>query len=114
AGVAFWLVYADGTVSADAIRRHVREYDYPCAALRDPEHRLVEFCGAKVTPEAAVIAPDGRVVYRGRIDDRYVAFGKWRPAPTRRDLFEALSAALEGRSVVPGGPAVGCTISPAE
>jgi len=30
----------------------------------------------KVTPEAAVFMVDGHEVYRGRIDDRYVDFGK--------------------------------------
>src|SRR5262244_1471806 len=81
--VKFWLVYPDGDTPPDEIRRHVKEYDYNCEALRDPRHELVKATGASVTPEAAVFVFDrsvARMIYRGRIDDQYVAFGKRRPA----------------------------------
>ena len=65
-------------------------------ALRDPAHALVKFTEATITPEAAVVA-DGRVVYRGRIDDRYVDLGVERPSPTQRDLADALTAVLAGK-----------------
>ena len=50
----------------------------------DPRHRaeLVKQTGVTVTPEVAVMAGD-RMVYRGRIDDRYVELGRDRPKPTR-------------------------------
>src|SRR4051812_23488421 len=37
-GVSFWLVYPSADESPEAIRRHLREFDYPCGALRDPRH----------------------------------------------------------------------------
>src|SRR4029077_9945651 len=80
-------------------------------ALRDPEHALVKFVGATVTPEAAVYA-GGRVVYRGRIDDRYVDLGVERPAATQHDLADALAASLDGKPAPhPPPQAVGCFIA---
>src|SRR5215510_3954635 len=34
--VKFWLIYPDGDTPPDAIRQHLKEYDYDCEALRDP------------------------------------------------------------------------------
>ncbi len=110
-GFAFWLVYPDADITGPVIALHAREYSLPGTPLRDPQHGLVHRAGATVTPEAAVFRPDGRLVYRGRIDDRYVDFGRERPAPTRRDLELALQAIRDGLPVPsPGGPAVGCYI----
>ena len=110
-GVRFWLVYPDPGETSVIIRNHMKEYEYRLSALRDPEHKLVKMTGAQVTPEAAVFAPGGPMVYRGRIDDRYVAFGKARPAPTTRDLEEVLDAMLEGKPVTKKTTAaIGCFI----
>src|SRR5262249_2279762 len=100
--VKFWLVYPDPDTTASAIRQHLKEYDYGCDALRDPRHELVKATGASVTPEAAIFVLDGsgaRMIYRGRIDDQYVAFGKHRPAPTVRDLEDVLTAVIKGETV---------------
>ncbi|MEE3260018.1 MAG: redoxin domain-containing protein [Candidatus Latescibacterota bacterium] len=109
--VAFWLVYVDPTETAAEIGHHLAEYDYPLPALRDMRHALVDMSEVAVTPEAAVFAPDGELIYRGRIDNRYTDFGKGRAAPTRRDLEEALDAVLAGRPLSQARtPAVGCYI----
>ena len=109
--VRFWLVYPDPSESGEMIRNHIKEYGYRLSALRDPEHKLVKMTGAQVTPEAAVFLPGGRMVYRGRIDDRYVALGKARPAPTTRDLEQVLEAILEGKQVtIKTTAAIGCFI----
>ncbi len=116
AGVAFWLVYPDPTEPVEAIRRHVEEYRYPFGALRDPEHSLVARTQARVTPEAAVFLaePSGpRLVYTGRIDDRYESLGRKRAAPTTRDLERVLEAVLAGEAVASRTvPAIGCSIPP--
>jgi hypothetical protein len=65
----------------------------------------------KVTPEAALITPDGKVVYHGRIDDRFRKLGRQVPEPSHRDLRDAVEAVLAGNPVLaPTGPAVGCPI----
>jgi len=111
-GVTFWLVYPDSDESVETIRQHVEEYEYHFGVLRDPRQTLVRLAGVRVTPEAAVFMAGGRMVYRGRIDDRYVAFGKTRPAPTTHDLEQVLQAILEGAPVTSKTtPAIGCFIS---
>jgi len=110
-GVRFWLVYPDPDESGEIIRKHIKEYEYRLSALRDPQHKLVKITGAQVTPEASVFLPGGRMVYRGRIDDRYVVLGKARPVPTTRDLEQVLEAILEGKQVTnKTTAAIGCFI----
>lgn len=109
--VAFWLVYADPSESPDKIRQHLVDYNLSLPALRDPEHRLVTFCEARRTPEAALFTPDRRRHYRGRIDDRFTDYGKSRQAASRHDLTDAIDAVLEGRPVAaPVVEAIGCDI----
>ena len=110
-GVRFWRVYPDAEVSRDAIRSHLQAHGFPPEALQDPEHALVRLSQVRVTPEAAVFLPGGRLVYHGRIDDRYVAFGQERPTPGQRDLAAVLDAILQNRPLPSShAPAVGCYI----
>lgn len=111
-GVAFWLVYADPSEPSEAIRAHVKEFAYPCGALRDPHHSFVRMTEARVTPEAAVFSRGGELLYRGRIDDLFVELGKARVAPTRHDLEGALDAVVKGKPAPEKRTdAVGCLIS---
>lgn len=111
-GVAFFLVYPDAATSAAQVRAHVAGYGYPCPALLDPGHRLVALVGAEITPEAALFDREGRLLYHGRIDDRFASFGVARPQPARRDLEEALVALLDGREPPSRHePAIGCLIA---
>jgi hypothetical protein len=110
-GAVFWLAYPELDVAVEDIRRHLEEYQLGSAALRDPELALVRACQARVTPEAAVFEPGGRLVYHGRIDDRFAAFGVERQAATRHDLYDVLAAITEGKLVTPTSTeAVGCAI----
>ncbi len=109
--VRFWLVYADASESREKIQEHLAAYEQQTPALRDPEHRLVEFCGATKTPEAVVFAGRRKLAYRGRIDDLFTDFGKRRDRPTRHDLRDAVEAVLAGRAVDPAeSPVIGCDI----
>jgi hypothetical protein len=111
-GVRFWLVYANPAESSDAIREHVSRFGYPMPAVRDPRHELIKRLAITVTPESAVLDSQGRTLYRGRIDDRYVDFGVERPTATRKDLQEALKAVLSGTAVsTPTTRAVGCIVA---
>jgi hypothetical protein len=66
--------------------------------------------GATHSPEVFLIH-DGRVVYRGRIDDQY-APGQHRRAATRRDLAVAIQEVLAGRPVsVPWTEPAGCHLN---
>jgi hypothetical protein len=79
--------------------------------VRDLGQKLVKLTGVTVTPEVAVVNGT-QVLYRGRIDDRYLELGKDRPEPTRRDLEAALEAIAAGKAVaVPETRAVGCILA---
>jgi thiol-disulfide isomerase/thioredoxin len=108
-GAEFFLVYPVRAETAEQIRSHLKEYGYRLAALRDPDGTLVRASDTRVTPEAAVFAPDGRLLYHGRIDDWYTEFGRSRPAPTTHELSSAIDAAIAQTPVaVPAQAAVGC------
>lgn len=110
-GVEFYLVHVDASLPANQARQHAEDYGYVCPVLMDPRHQLVHAVGATRTPEAAVISTSRRVEYIGRIDDRYIDFGKKRFTPTKRDLRDALDAVLDGRAVTnPRVMPVGCDI----
>jgi hypothetical protein len=112
-GVVFRVVYPGRSESADAIRDHMKAYGYAgrAEAFRDPALALANYVGATVTPEAAVVVR-GRVVYHGRIDDRYADLGVERPSPTTHDLEDALAATLAGRAVAHAvTQAFGCYIA---
>lgn len=117
-GVRFWLVYPDPKEGPEDVRRHAQSFGYGFEALRDPKHDLVRLVGAQVTPEAAVYIgdPEGpRLVYRGRIDDRNVAFGRSRPVPTTRDLEDVLLALERHESpTARSTTAIGCYITALE
>ncbi|MCI0537865.1 MAG: redoxin domain-containing protein [Verrucomicrobiales bacterium] len=108
---SFWLVYPDPDLSVEVIQQHLNQYGLSLPALRDPRHVLVKRSQARVTPEAAVFRADSRLVYHGRIDDRYVDLGKERFAPTERDLELAVKACLANKAVHrPATKAIGCYI----
>ena len=112
-GVVFRLVYPNPSDHAEAIREHINAYSYAGVGepVRDSKFALVKFAGVDVTPSAAVVV-GGRVVYRGRIDDRYVDLGRERPAATTHDLFDAVTAVLAGKPLPHATTkAVGCFIS---
>ncbi len=108
-GVVTRLVHADADVTAAIAAKHLADYRYTMTVVLDPAQKLAARLGAKITPEAFVVAADGRTVYRGRIDDMFPALGKRRPEPTERDLRNALDAFLAGKPVAkPVTQAVGC------
>jgi len=111
-GIRFRLVYPNPLDTPAAIDTHVRAFRLPLAGERDPDHRLVKRAGATITPEAAVFDKNGRLVYIGRIDNRFVELGRERAAATEHDLRNALSALVAGKPIVPPRTqAVGCFIA---
>ena len=107
----FVLVYPVAADSPELIREHRKKFGYSLESIRDTAQKLVRQTGVTVTPEVAVMAGK-RMVYRGRIDDRYVDLGRERPNPTQRDLENALSALIAGKPIATRETrAVGCILS---
>ncbi len=111
-GVRVYAVQTDTTVPDGAVAAYARDYHYSFPMLLDPRQQLVALAGATMVPQAAVLTPDGRVLYLGRIDNRVVDFGKQRPQATEADLREALDAVLAGKPVPhPFTKSIGCAIN---
>ena len=110
-GVAFYNVYSDPSESADTVRKHDADFLVPFPALLDPHQTLARLTGARSTPEAVILGPAGQELYRGRVDDRFVDFGKTRFRPTEDDLRESLEAVVDGKPVPhPVTKVLGCAI----
>ncbi len=111
AGVDFYLVYGDSTGKPADVAKHLADYGFRCAGLLDTHHQLVDLLHASRTPEAAVVDPAGHLLYRGRIDNWYADFGKYRQRATEHDLRDAIEAVLSGKPVpVAVTKAIGCPI----
>lgn len=106
-GVRFYAVYA--TSDAAEVAAHRCDYRLPFPGLLDPKCVLAREAGATRVPEVAVYSADGKLLYRGRVDDRAVKVGRMRPQPGRQDLRMALDAILAGKKPDPSTTeAVGC------
>lgn len=79
---------------------------------KDFELAFARACGVDRTAAALVLDHDGRIAYRGRVDDQYGYTGS-RQRPTRDDLRLALEDVLAGRPVAVAETAIsGCKITP--
>jgi hypothetical protein len=115
-GLRCSLVYEDVGLDEPRMRAHLAEYGYgEMPAVIDRDRAIAKRAGATVTPQAVLSGRDGRVQYRGRIDNRYEAFGKPRRVVTEHDLRDAVDAVLSGKPVrTPETPALGCYIASPE
>ena len=110
-GVAVYAVQADPGVAEADVVKYAREYRYGFPLLLDPEQVLVRHTNATVTPQAAILLPDGKLVYLGRIDNRVVDFGKSRPRATESDVRSILDNVLSGKVVTYSTTkSIGCAI----
>jgi peroxiredoxin len=108
---AFYIVQVDPDLGLADAKKHAREYDLHPPVLLDGEHRLVEKLKATVTPQAVLVGRDGKILYRGRIDDLYAELGKRRSAARQHDLITALDNIEAGRAVkIKETKAIGCVI----
>jgi hypothetical protein len=109
--IGFFVVYAMKDLPESDARQHAKAYGYSCPAIIDRRHELVDAVGATATPEATVIGNAGKLIYRGRIDDLFVALGRQRYQATTHELRDVLDAVLAGRPApVAFTPPVGCAI----
>jgi hypothetical protein len=111
-GLSCSLVYEDVAFSEAQMRAHLAAYGYAdIPGSIDHDRSVAGRAGATITPQAVLLDADGRVRYRGRIDNRYEAFGRPRRVVTERNLRDAIDAVLTGKPVPrPETPALGCHI----
>jgi mono/diheme cytochrome c family protein/thiol-disulfide isomerase/thioredoxin len=109
-GVRFIGIHSNGRESLEEIAHYQRETKISFPLLRDRQQRAADLFQAERTPEVFVLDQEGRVLYRGRVDDQY-GIGYARSGPTRHDLQHALDQLLAGEPVsIAETPAVGCLI----
>lgn len=111
-GIAFYAVQADTTIADAEVVQHTKDYQFTFPVLFDPRQFFAKMTGATTIPSAAVLTPDGTLMYLGRIDNLVEDFNIRRQVPTKFDLREALGAVLAGKPVPnPRTKAFGCAIN---
>jgi thiol-disulfide isomerase/thioredoxin len=114
-GVVFHGVHSDPDIGAEAVRRHAQDYGFRLPILLDPTQVLAGRAGVSLTPTVVILSPGGELLYRGRIDNRYLDYGKYRNTNIKPDLQLALEAALAGQRIAePLTKPIGCALPPAK
>ncbi len=93
--------------SFDAMKAQSREKGYTFPYLYDESQKAARDFGAVCTPDFFVYDAQGKLAYRGRLDD------SWKePAQvTKRELFLAVQELLAGRLAPPNqAPSMGCSL----
>lgn len=109
---AFYLIEADPDIPLADAKKHVEMLEIKAPVLLDPQQVLAKQTKATITPEAVILAPEGTMLYQGRINDLYVNRTKKLKEPKTHDLRAALDAIADGQTVaVPRTQAIGCSIS---
>lgn len=90
-------VHCDPSAQAGSLRIHVGEYDIRFPVCQDRNQHLRRLANAAYASEVAVTDPAGKVLYRGRIDDRVGRAGAMRPKATRNDLQYVLKKLCAGK-----------------
>lgn len=109
--IAFYAVHSEPDLPRETAAKHASEFGFQFPVLLDPAQVLATRFGVRMTPTVLVTSPSGEVLYRGRIDNRYLDFGKFRNAGITPDLRNALDSVLKGRPVeLPLTKTVGCAI----
>lgn len=111
ADFAFRYIHADPSVSEADRKQHASMMELTDPVLEDAKQVLAKHFGAKTTPEAVVVSPDGKVLYQGRINDLYLGPTKRQREVKTHDLRDALTAIRAGEPVAhPSVEAIGCKI----
>lgn len=110
-GIAFWLVHSDPQERPQDILQHDHQYGLTVATLLDPRQNLAHLTRTEIVPSAVVFDLNGKLIYHGRIDDRFSELGYDRQQPSRHDLEEVLNETLANQPIVVRiTKAVGCYI----
>lgn len=107
--VEFYGVVSDPTLSPAEARTYADEYELAFPVLFDAAGELAHRLAPERVPEAFVLSSTGRLVYRGRIDNRFEAVGKLRANVSSHELLDAVTALGGGGGSLPAqAEPVGC------
>lgn len=103
-GVKFVFINSNSTETAADVKEHAAKSNFAFKVYKDPANAVADQFGAQVTPEAFLVK-DGKIVYRGRIDDALKGEIK------EHSLRGALDSVLAGKALAKQETkAFGCTI----
>ena len=105
-GVQLFFVNSNVNEPAEMVAKHAKEVSFPFPVYKDERAAVAGVLAAEATPLAVIVGRDGRVMYRGAIDDARNA-----ARVTKRYVRDALDAALAGRAApVAETKSFGCVI----
>lgn len=109
--VAVLGVAADRELTRRQVARFQEEFGVAFPLLCDEAGELAAALAPTHAPEVFLVDAEGKIVYRGRIDDRFPKVGQRRTQPATRDFEVALDALTSG-SAIPSARTepVGCPI----
>ena len=107
AGIDFYAVVSSPLRTWTDARKLRDNYGLRVPVLLDPSGDLATRLGPVTLAEAFVVNEHDRLIYRGRIDDRFAGIGQLRRAVRSHDLLDAFARArdphLEPRTTTPVG-----------
>ena len=95
----FYGVVSDPSVTRTQAAKHFTEYKATFPVLFDASGLLATALKPSHVPQAFLLDRDGRLVYRGAIDNAWEAIGRRRPKAEKHYLADAIAAAVDGKAV---------------
>jgi hypothetical protein len=85
--------------TAADVAKFIKEFEIAFPVLLDRDRELARAFQPTHVPETFVLNADGRLAYRGRIDNVYASLGKRRVVATDNTLADAVAAVIGGQPV---------------
>ena len=95
----FFGVVSDHTVTRAQALKHFAEFKAEFPVLFDSSGQLAQVLRPSHVPEAFVLDRDGKLVYRGAIDNSWEAIGRRRPKAEKEFLADAITSASKSTPV---------------
>lgn len=109
--VKFYAVFSGKYIKVKEVNTFAKKYSLMFPMIMDPDYKISRNTQARVTPECVLMDSSGVVKYKGAIDDRATAPGKFRNSANMNFLHDAIQSLLSGKSIsIQETNAVGCFI----
>jgi len=111
-GIRFTAFFPATNTTLEAIQSFTKKFKFPLKSVPDPGQKKARTLGATIVPEVFVFDRNQKLIYQGRIDDRFASVGKRRPKTRSNDLADVLRTLAAGEKPTPRQTkAIGCAIT---